>query len=160
MSPPGDATSAHRARSATLVRHAHAEWPAYQGRDFDRPLTARGIADAGATATAIAALLPAPTLIIASAAHRTTQTAEIIARSMPPPGVAMIRDETLYNASGATLQQVVMQALQDHDHVLLVAHNPGISELARQLLGSLLQPVFAPAEWRRIAMPVREPIEG
>ena len=43
-----------------LVRHAHAQWPAYQGRDFDRPLTERGVQDAHATAREIHAAGLAP----------------------------------------------------------------------------------------------------
>jgi phosphohistidine phosphatase len=131
-----------------LVRHAHAEWPAYRGRDFDRPLTERGLADAHVTGQAIRAAGLAPKRIVASAARRTEQTARVLMEQLRLSSVALQLLDSLYNADAPTLQAELQSAVQDGALVLLVAHNPGISELARQLSGTPALPPFRPAEWR------------
>lgn len=131
-----------------LVRHAHAEWPAYRGRDFDRPLTDRGLEDARATGLALRAAGLAPSRIIASAARRTEQTATLLANLLQMPAGSLQLDEALYNADAPTLQDALRICARDGGCVMLVAHNPGISELARLLSGSASAPPFRPAEWR------------
>lgn len=131
-----------------LVRHAHAEWPAYRGRDFDRPLTEKGLRDARATGLAIRAAGLAPDRIIASAARRTEQTATLLAQLLELPAGSLQLQEALYNADAPTLQDALLDAARDGGCVMLVAHNPGISELARLLSGGASVPPFRPAEWR------------
>jgi phosphohistidine phosphatase len=131
-----------------LVRHAHAEWPAYRGRDFDRPLTERGLADAHATGQAISAAGLAPRRIVASAARRTEQTARVLMEQLQLSSTALQLLDSLYNADAPTLQAALQPELHDGVLVLLVAHNPGISELARQLAVNPALRSFRPAEWR------------
>jgi phosphohistidine phosphatase len=135
------------AREVILVRHAHAEWPAYTGRDFDRPLTPQGLADARASAAAIRAADLQPQLLIASPALRTSQTAGIIAAALALPAPAIIFVEALYNAAADILDAELRRAFHRHPRVILVAHNPGISELARSLTGNAAMASFRPAEW-------------
>ncbi len=134
-----------------LVRHAHADWPAYTGRDFDRPLTPQGLGDARATAAAIRDAGHRPALLLTSPARRTRQTAEIIATTLGLPGAAIRDVDALYNTSGNTLDAELRKALKTETAVLLVAHNPGISELARALSGDPEFTGFRPAQWLHIA---------
>jgi phosphohistidine phosphatase len=134
-------------RRITLVRHAHAQWPAWSGRDFDRPLTARGLDEALATGRQIRAAGQIPELILASPARRTLQTAQIIATELGLPDSALQLIEPMYNASAAVLEKVLRGAGPATSHVLLVAHNPGISELARRLRNDPRLPFFSPAQW-------------
>jgi phosphohistidine phosphatase len=131
----------------TLVRHAHAEWPGYSGRDFDRPLTPKGMKDALATARAIrsAGLLPA--VLLASPARRTRDTATVLARELELAADALHFEDGLYNASAAALEAAARKAAAQGDHVLVVAHNPGISEFARQLSGDPESKPLKPAGW-------------
>lgn len=135
-----------------LMRHAHAEWPAWDGSDFDRPLTGQGEADARAAGRALQSAGLCPALVLASPALRTRLTAQIIARELGWPAALLRFEDRLYNASAETLAA----ALRDVDPatcgpVMLVAHNPGISELARRLAGSAtMAPGFAPAAWRAL----------
>ena len=115
--------AAGTAPACILVLHAHAEWPEYVGRDFARPLTDRGVKEAHATGLALRAAGVSPRRIIASAARRTEQTARILVGAL-------------------------QAAVQQGTPVLLVAHNPGISELARLMSGNGMLEPFRPAEWR------------
>lgn len=136
--------TAHR---VTLVRHAHAEWPGYQGSDFDRPLNTRGLADAAATARAIAAGTHPPTRIIASPARRTRQTAEIIAAALRLAPDAVRYIDTLYNAAEGILEEELRRNCAGTAHLLLVGHNPGISILARELSGDAKRPPLQTSGW-------------
>lgn len=147
MALPALAASVTQPRQVLLVRHAHAEEPRFDGTDFDRPLSPRGEQDALRTAQAIRAKSLVPTLILASPARRTRQTAEIIARELGTPVGGMQFVESLYNGSSAVLETELRQAAVRVDGLLLlVAHNPGISQLARGL--SPGTPSFSPADWR------------
>ena len=121
-------------RHAILVRHAHADWPNYVGTDFDRPLTPQGLSDAGLTAAAIRDAQYRPTLLLASPARRTQQTADIVARELSLPARRVRREEALYLASASDMLKLVYGTGPRVAHLLLVAHNPGVSELAQLLL--------------------------
>lgn len=136
-----------------IVRHAHAEWPDFHGPDFDRPLTSRGLADARATGRAIHAAGHRPTTLLASPACRTRQTAELLAEELQLPPGAVRYIEALYNASASTLEEEVRRAADGNSLVLLVAHNPGVSNLARVLADDPDTPSYQPAEWRLLQLP-------
>jgi phosphohistidine phosphatase len=135
-----------------IVRHAHAESPDHRGTDFERPLTERGLAEARSTARAIAASGHRPTLLLASPARRTRQTAEILAGEFQLPAQALRFVDSLYNASAGTLETELRKAAMPEGLVLLVAHNPGVSDLARALGGDPRAPSCKPAEWRLAAL--------
>lgn len=133
----------------TLVRHAHADWPNYTGRDFDRPLTPHGLLAARDAAREIRAHIEPPTLLLASPAVRTRQTAEIIAEALAVPATAVRYIDTLYNASVDTLDfEFRRHCSAGCTGVLLVGHNPGISAFARLLAGDQLPAPFLPAQWQ------------
>jgi phosphohistidine phosphatase len=136
------------ARQVILVRHAHAEWPAYRGNDFHRPLTARGESDALSTARAIGAAGHQPALVLASPALRTRQTAVAIATELGLGNLAIQFIDTLYNADADTLAAELRKAAAAHALVMLVAHNPGISELGQRLGRDHTIRNFKPADWR------------
>jgi phosphohistidine phosphatase len=131
----------------TLVRHAHAEWPEYSGRDFDRPLTARGMEDALETARELLAAGMRPELLLSSTARRTRDTALILARELGLATRAVRFTDRLYNASASALESAAQDVASRCTHVMLVAHNPGISEFARQLTGDATLPPLPPAGW-------------
>ena len=133
-----------------LVRHANAEWPAYAGVDFERPLTPQGLAESRSTAVALRDAGHRPKLLLTSSATRTLQTAEIIATTLGLPDSAVRRLEKLYNAGPDELDAELRRAFATVDTVLLVAHNPGVSELARALTGSATLASFRTAQWMHI----------
>jgi len=114
-----------------LLRHAHAEDASGGMADIDRPLSPRGRAEALDAAHCIAsARLRCDTLLV-SPAVRTRQTATIVAAQLDiaePPRF----DATLYLADADTLLSALHHGGGDARTLLLVAHNPGVSELAQR----------------------------
>jgi phosphohistidine phosphatase len=135
-------------RHVILVRHAHAEWPEYNGRDFDRPLTSRGLDDARRTAEAIKDAGLVAGLLLTSPARRTLQTAGFIATTLGLSDQAVQPVQALYNAPAGILHNELRNVAAAARTVILVAHNPGISELARMLTGNTLLPPFDPGQWQ------------
>src|SRR5881398_1654963 len=75
-----------------------------------------------------------PDLLLASPARRTQQTADIVARELSLPARRVRREEALYLASASDMLELVHGTGPRVAHLLLVAHNPGVSELAQLLL--------------------------
>lgn len=140
-------------REVLLLRHAHAEWPGYAGRDVDRPLTPSGECDAAAAARAIRAAGHRPTLILASPARRTRQTAEAVAAAFDLDSTSIICIDSLYNASENALEEALRTHGAKATHLVLVAHNPGISTLARRLCDNKALPAFQPGDWLCVNLP-------
>jgi len=117
----------------TLMRHAHAQWKDPQTADFARPLNRRGTAEAEAMAHRLTELQLVPDLVIASPARRAQQTADIVARGLGLTARQVRQEETLYLAHAKDMLALVKSTGPRVPHLMIVAHNPGISELARLL---------------------------
>jgi phosphohistidine phosphatase len=113
-----------------LLRHAKAERSAPSGRDFDRPLSPRGLNDAARVGRALAAAGLIPDVVLVSASTRTVQTWAQASPALPDARVQVRQD--LYNAAPEHLQAVA-NAEQDAQTVMVIAHNPGIGALAYEL---------------------------
>lgn len=111
-----------------LVRHAKSDWGDPSLRDHDRPLNARGTRDAPVMAQRFAALGHPVDVILSSTATRARRTAEAFAAAL---GLEVTLDPELYLASA---ERLLAKATASGAHaVLLVAHNPGITDLAYRL---------------------------
>lgn len=111
-----------------LVRHAKSDWGDPSLRDHDRPLNARGTRDAPVMAQRFAALGHPVDVILSSTATRARRTAEAFAAAL---GLEFTLDPELYLASA---ERLLAKATASGAHaVLLVAHNPGITDLAYRL---------------------------
>lgn len=115
-----------------LLRHAKAETDAASGDDFDRPLAPRGRREAKAMGAQLAALGFAIDVALVSPALRTRETWEIAAESLP--GAEVRFEKTLYNAEARTIAKLAETAGESRGTVLVVAHNPGLQELAVGLM--------------------------
>jgi phosphohistidine phosphatase len=118
----------------TLMRHGDARWKDAGLSDIERPLNRRGTAAAEAMARRLLELELVPDLMLVSPARRTQQTAEIVARELSIPARRVVREEKLYLAAAVDLLEVVREAGPRISHLLVIAHNPGISELATLLV--------------------------
>ena len=118
----------------TLMRHGDARWKDAGLKDIERPLNRRGTAAAEAMARRLLELELVPELLLVSPARRTQQTAEIVARGLSIPARRVVREEKLYLAAAIDLLQVVHETGPRISHLLLIAHNPGVSELAAMLV--------------------------
>jgi phosphohistidine phosphatase len=120
-------------RRLLLLRHAKAVPAEAPLADIARPLAPRGETDARRIADRLGQHYR-PTLIVASPATRAQQTAQIVAAALHYPPQAVALERRLYLAEPATLVDAI--ALQDAaaETLLVVGHNPGLTELAQHLL--------------------------
>ena len=119
-------------RELILLRHAKSAWP-IGVRDRDRPLTARGQANATRAGEVLAAGKRLPDLILASPAERTTLTAQLVSAAMPSVPVGF--EESIYDASWWEVLDVVRALDAAHSLVVLIGHNPAMEDLSSELAG-------------------------
>ena len=122
-------------RTLLLARHAHAAGPPPGQGDFDRPLSARGIAEAEAMGLRLARMGQGVDHVVCSAAIRAHHTAHLLARGMGFDPAAIEMREPLYGAGLSRLVATAEELDDRHRSVLLVNHNPGITELSNWLWG-------------------------
>ena len=120
------------ARRLILLRHAKSDWP--EGiPDLERPLAERGVVDATAAGRTLAAIA-VPDLVLCSPARRTRRTWELAAPALE--GVAAPRVEpVIYGAEVGEILQLVRAAPADARAVLVIGHEPTMSQTARALAG-------------------------
>lgn len=116
-------------RQLILLRHAKAAAGSDTGEDFDRPLAQRGRDDAPVVAKALAEAGADPQVVLVSAARRTRETWELAAPAFKPASVHFV--DKLYLAAADILMRAAEEA--SAERVMVVAHNPGMHELASRL---------------------------
>jgi phosphohistidine phosphatase len=121
-------------RRLTLMRHAEARWQDGAGDDLARTLSRRGIAAAEAMGKRLLELELVPDRVIMGPAQRTRQTANLLARELSLPPRHVLPEEGLYLASAADILGIVRATGPRIAHLLVVAHNPGLSDLIHQLV--------------------------
>jgi phosphohistidine phosphatase len=117
----------------TLMRHGNAQWKDPQISDFDTPLNRRGTSEAEAMGRRLMELQLVPTILLTSNARRAAQTAEIIARELGVSGRNVRHEESLYLAPAQDILRIIQSTGPRIAHVMIVGHNPGISEAAQLL---------------------------
>jgi phosphohistidine phosphatase len=147
-------------RRLTVMRHGEARWKDPGTEDFARALSRRGIAGAQAMAGRLRELALVPDRLMTSPARRTEQTTDIVAQELALPARFVLREEGLYLAGAADLLKIVHGTGPRITHLMIVAHNPGVSELAqllapeqqvRQLAAAALCSIeFETDDWRAI----------
>lgn len=148
-------------RRLTLVRHGQAEWKDDGSSDFDRVLHRRGTSEATGMARRCREQGWIPDLILASSALRTQQTAQCFMRELDLPTRRLQLLESMYLASHADLLTAARGAGPRIAHLMLVGHNPGLTEFAQFLApaaglgifetGALCTLSVAIADWTALA---------
>jgi len=116
-----------------MIRHAKSSWANPLQSDFDRPLNERGSKDAPEMGTRLEKAGIQPNLIISSPAKRTKETAKIIAHKLGYEHSKIRWEEKLYHCIPAVLEEVIFEIPDSVLTVIIVAHNPGITEFVNQL---------------------------
>ena len=122
----------------TLVRHAKSSWKDPGLADFDRPLNKRGKNDAPMMGQRLIEYKVSPDLIITSPANRALTTAKVIAQEIGYPNKKLVIDKQVYLATTYGLLEAVKKVDNAHREVLLVGHNPDLTELANVLTGEVI----------------------
>ncbi|MEE9342223.1 MAG: histidine phosphatase family protein [Gammaproteobacteria bacterium] len=118
-----------------LIRHADAEFISSSQRDFDRCLTKKGIQHATQSGRELYHQGISPVTILSSPANRARQTAEIIAGQLNHASQNIRYPKIIYDASLNQLIKLINGLDNQLQSVLLVGHNPGLSNLCRYILG-------------------------
>lgn len=116
-----------------LFRHAQADRPAGV-TDLDRPLSAKGRADARAMGKRAAEQGAPPDMVLVSPALRTRETWEIAAAAFGPLPVRL--EPPLYETDTEGALRIVRGLDPSASSPMLVGHNPWMEELARLLVAS------------------------
>jgi phosphohistidine phosphatase len=121
-------------KTLTLLRHAKSSWDDSGLADHDRPLSNRGERDAPVMAQRLADFGIRPSLILSSPATRAWATAKIVAREINYPVEFLQRELKLYLANVSTLIDVISRQESNFNNLMLVGHNPGLTDLALHLV--------------------------
>jgi phosphohistidine phosphatase len=131
-----------------LVRHAKSSWEAPALPDKERPLNERGKRDAPAMGRRLAMREVKADLILSSPARRALATAKFIAKGIDYKRGNIVIDHCLYPGAAATLLKIIHRLDKRVDRVMMVGHDPALTELARLLSKSITHmPTCAVAEF-------------
>jgi phosphohistidine phosphatase len=118
-------------RTLVLLRHAKADNPKAVA-DIDRPLTSRGHADAAAAGAWLSHRGFVPDLVVCSPSRRTRETWHGVALALhTAPDVRY--DRGVYTASARDLLDLICAMDDTAGTVMMVGHNPGLSQLSMLL---------------------------
>ena len=126
------------ARTLVILRHAKAVTPDERS-DFDRRLTTTGETDADAAGAWLADQRLHPDLVLCSSAARTRQTWQgvsiALAQAQDGGGTPEVRyEDRLYHGGPTEFFDVLRKASDSARTVLVVGHNPTVSEASLLLI--------------------------
>lgn len=116
-------------KTLTLIRHAHTE-PGLNKSDIERSLNQIGHQEAEKQSNTLP--LQEHALLLISPANRTKETAAYWLKKQPKLRHLFVSQ--LYNADLDTLLNCI-ESHFDEEHLVVIAHNPGISELYQFFTG-------------------------
>lgn len=143
-------------RKLVLLRHAKAANPE-RVADTDRPLTARGHADAAAAGAWLLARGLRPARVLCSPSRRTRETWHGVQVALGDGSAATgVRfDPALYDAGARTVLGLIQETGPEVDVLVVVGHNPTVS-----MISAILDPGTDPAEDLRTAGLAVHEIDG
>lgn len=150
-----------------LLRHAKSSWNDPSLSDFDRPLNDRGKDARKLIKRWFKDNKVSPDLVICSPSKRTRETLEPLLDLWKTKPEIVYAEET-YEARASDLHEVLRKRAKDARNVLLVGHNPGIQNLALDLIqdgydkhvkrlrskfptGGIARLTAKPDDWRRMS---------
>jgi len=138
-------------KTILLLRHAKSSWKDATLSDHERPLNKRGRRDAPRIGALIEEQQLRPDLILSSTAKRALLTAEAVAEACGGETPLAKQDE-LYLAVSATYIETARYLDDGFKRVLMVGHNPGISDLLYRL--SSQDEIMPTAALAQIELPI------
>ncbi len=153
-------------RTLIMIRHAKSSWANPLQSDFERPLNERGKTEAPEMGARLKKLGIKPDLIISSTAKRTKQTAKKIAHELDYKTDDIKWEEKLYHCIPQVIEEVIYEVDDKAKTIIIVAHNPGITDFVNQLApGFLIDTMptcgvvgakLQTAEWNNFSISKRE----
>lgn len=124
-----------------IIRHAKAEIPTWEKKDFDRNIMDRGAARAQYIANRLKDIITVDdnTAVISSTANRAIQTAHIFCSSLDFPLQHILQTKAIYEAHYLKILSIINE-MPDHIHTLVIfGHNPGLSDLTNYVCNSYIE---------------------
>lgn len=122
-------------KKLTLIRHGKSDWSDITLDDHDRPLNKRGLRDVPFMADLMMKNNWSPDAFYSSTAQRTMSTTSLFIKAMNLEGsIAMETNADIYLADPITLMSVIHDFPNNLNHVALVGHNPGLTELTNYFM--------------------------
>jgi phosphohistidine phosphatase len=125
-------------RRLIVMRHAKSDWANPNLSDHDRPLNDRGSRTAPLMGKYLAENHVIPKVVIASTAVRVRETLAFMLAEWPHEPEVFF-EQSLYLASVETLRSHIRGLHNDWHEVLIVGHNPGLTDLVSRLAGQPLE---------------------
>ena len=113
-----------------FLRHAKSSWDDFELRDYDRPLSTRGIQDADLMGNYFRSKKIKLDLEISSPSKRTTETLEHFFQFERPK---VQFEESIYHATLDEILDVIFSVPEDTESIMLVGHNPSMHEITEFL---------------------------
>ena len=120
-------------KTLILVRHSKPESRVSSFKDFGRSLTSEGISDTEKMARFLLDSGIIPDFILTSSAKRASETSRIFAKILKTNDKNIISTRNLYYSSVNTILDQIYGLPDMVECLMIITHNPGISELSRRL---------------------------
>lgn len=117
-----------------LVRHAKSSWAEPGLADIDRPINKRGKRDASKMGMRLKDRGVALDLILTSPAKRARRTTTELVKAMGYEGEMQVV-EAIYGGGAAGIVGLAQTTKESVDSLMVVGHNPNLTELANTLTG-------------------------
>jgi phosphohistidine phosphatase len=116
-----------------LVRHAKSSWNDPSMLDYERPLDDRGNSDKKTMAIRLKEKEIRIDYLLSSSAKRTTQTTYGLLKELTLDSQQVEFTKALYHASASDMLNEINKVSDMGSNLMLVGHNPGISNLCDYL---------------------------
>ena len=121
-------------KTMLLLRHGKSDWASGETEDLQRPLNKRGRKSSRAMGRLIAECGLIPDLVLCSIAVRARDTLDEATRAGAWSAETRLHEE-LYGADVSGLVELARSVPAEHGRVLIVGHEPTLSELIASLCG-------------------------
>ena len=119
-----------------LLRHAKSSWDDFALKDFDRPLSTRGIQDADLMGNFFKSKRRGLDLVVSSPSRRTKETLNHFFNKTTQN---IIFDETIYHSSEQNIYSVLKYVEEDIKSLMIVGHNPSMHEFSESFSGQFIE---------------------
>ncbi len=122
-------------KTITIMRHTMAEGGSFQISDADRNMLPEGKRQAQYVASKMQENNLLPDAVWSSAANRARQTAQALIDDLQIKSDITVKD-SLYKESNSEVIDEILDNGSNAEHLLIVGHNPQVSNLIAQLSGT------------------------
>ncbi len=122
-------------KKVILLRHAKSSWNNDSISDFERPLNRRGKLSCKFMKERLWAHIDDDFCVLCSSAKRTRQTAKHFFKDYPNGKPEIRFQDELYHANPDDILNILHDCTNEFDTLIVIGHNPGLSQLSYVLSG-------------------------